>query len=288
MIYETKKNNRKQKKEKLHFLYYNLEKKFWKRLILKIIISHWFNVICSFYLKTFISKIHIKKIVKKANINIALFEKQKFKSYNDFFIRKYKNVFFCKDPNIFISPGEGFIRICPILSQNNYTIKQTKYHLSDLLKNDSLPNYYNKGYLVILRLAPTNYHRYIFIDNGSMLHHPIKIKGKLHTVQPIAFKYYNVFHENSREYSILQTNNFGKIIQVEVGALLIGKINNHRIYNFNKGEEKGFFSIGGSTIVLLVKTNMVDFNSNILKRSAKNLETKVNLGQSIGRKKCIF
>ncbi|WP_239682431.1 phosphatidylserine decarboxylase [Candidatus Phytoplasma phoenicium] len=274
----------KKKKNKIHFFYSNLEKSFWKRLILRILSSHSFTFIFSLYFKTFISKIHIQKIVKQEKMNLRLFEKQKFTSYNDFFTRKYKKIGFCKEAEIFISPGEGFISIYPILPYSIYLIKNTKYHLSDFLKNNNLALNYNQGYIIVLRLAPTHYHRYIFVDNGIISHPSVKIKGKFHTVQPIAFNYYNVFHENSREYIILDTQNFGQIIQAEVGALLVGKINNHSIKNFHKGEEKGFFSIGGSTIILLVKPNKVKFEPYILKKTQENIETKVNIGNKIGTK----
>lgn len=274
----------KKKRKKLNFWYSNLEKSFWKRLILRIMISRYFTFIFSLYFKTFISKIHIKKIVKQKKINLQLFEKQKFSSLNDFFTRKYKKIFFCKEQEIFISPGEGFVSISPIFPHSTYCIKNTKYHLSDLLKNNHLAEAYNQGYIVILRLEPEHYHRYIFIDDGIISHPSIKIKGKLHTVQPIAFNYFNVFHENSREYSILNTKNFGQIIQIEVGALMVGKINNHSIQNFHKGKEKGFFSLGGSTIILLVKPNIVNFEHYILKKTQENIETKINIGKKIGTK----
>ncbi|MDV3202491.1 MAG: phosphatidylserine decarboxylase [Candidatus Phytoplasma stylosanthis] len=108
------------------------------------------------------------------------------------------------------------------------------------------------------------------------------IKGKFHTINPIAFKYFNVFYENSREYNILHTINFGKLIQMEIGALLVSKINNHPIISFKKGQEKGYFSFGGSTIVLLLKKNVVFLENFILENSKKNIETKINLGDKIG------
>ncbi|MDC9031936.1 phosphatidylserine decarboxylase [Columbia Basin potato purple top phytoplasma] len=274
------------KKEKnKNFLYSNLNKRFWKRVLLRICISKIFNLLFSLYLKSFFSKLHLKKVIKTNNINLELFNKQKFSSYNDFFIRKYKKISFCHDPSIFISPGEGKISVLPITKNNIYSIKGVNYHLSDLLKNNSLASSFLKGYFVILRLRPFDYHRYIFMDDGIQKKENIKkIKGKLHTVNPIAFKYFNVFHENSREYNILETKNFSTIIQIEVGALLVGKINNHPITSFQKGEEKGFFSFGGSTIILLIKKNKVIFDKIFIENSLKNIETKINIGDRLGYK----
>ncbi|WP_244611445.1 phosphatidylserine decarboxylase [Candidatus Phytoplasma sacchari] len=272
-------NNRKK-----FFLYSNLNKSFLKRILLKVLTSKIFSNILSFYFKSFFSKIHIRKTVRLNNINLELFKKTKFKSYNDFFIRKYKKISFSNDKSSFISPCEGLISIYPISNNSVYFIKNTKYHISDLLKNKELSEQYIKGYIVILRLRPFDYHRYIFVDNGIQNQKTYKIKGRLHTIKPIAFKYFNVFKENSREYTILETENFGQVIQIEVGALLIGKIHNYLVTKFEKGQEKGFFSFGGSTVILLIKKNIISFNTKILKNTSLNINTKVRIGEKIGIK----
>ncbi|MDO8057098.1 phosphatidylserine decarboxylase [Candidatus Phytoplasma gossypii] len=266
------------------FLYQDIQKKWWKRFLLRIFISRIFSKIFSFYLNSIFSRVHVKKIIIKNRINTGLFTKNSFKSYNDFFIRVYKKINFDASRSTFISPGEGQIRIFNINADSFFNIKNTSYHLNDLLKNDYLVQKYLNGFLVMLRLQIFDYHRYIFIDQGIQDEKRVKIKGKLHTVNPIAFKYFNVFSENSREYTILKTCNFGDIIQMEVGALLVGKINNHPIRSFQKGQEKGFFSFGGSVIVLLVEPNKIKFNQLILNNSQIGVETKVNIGETIGFK----
>ncbi|MDO8168049.1 phosphatidylserine decarboxylase [Candidatus Phytoplasma melaleucae] len=269
---------------KQKILYHKIRKNWFKRFLLKIIVSKFFTKIISVYLKSPVSRIHINKMIKKTNIDINLFCKSEFYSYNDFFTRQYKKINFSKCSDDFISPGEGEICIYPINKKSIYNIKNTKYHLNDLLKNSRLADEYVNGFLVLLRLKDTDYHRYIFIDNGYQNKNTYKIKGKLHTVNPIAFQYFNVFKENSREYNILHTQNFGQIIQIEIGALLVGKINNHNIIHFKKGQEKGFFSFGGSTIVLLVKQDKVSFDQKIIKNTQNNKETKINIGEKIGLK----
>jgi phosphatidylserine decarboxylase len=270
--------------QKQKFLYSNIENNFWKRFFLKIFASKFFNYLASLYFKTFLSKFHIKNTVKEYNIDLDLYEKQKFSSYNDFFTRKYKHFSFDRDEKAFISPCEGQVSIFPIYNDIVYTIKNIQYHLSDLLKNDKLASEYLDGQLLIFRLKANDYHRYIFIDDGLLTQKQVKIKGKFHTVNPIAFKYFNVLQENTREYNILYTHNFGQVVQIEVGAMMVGKINNHKIDKFIKGQEKGFFSFGGSTVVLLVKSNIVDFDQDILNNTRNRFETKINIGEKIGHK----
>ena len=81
------------------------------------------------------------------------------------------------------------------------------------------------------------------------------------------------------------TNNFGKIIYIEVGALLVGKINNYNKDKYVKGEEKGYFELGGSTIVILT-SDKVKIDNDIINYSNKGIETKVKYGERIGELMC--
>ena len=109
------------------------------------------------------------------------------------------------------------------------------------------------------------------------------IKGKLHTVRPIALNRYPVFVQNSREYTIIDTKHFGKIAQIEVGALMIGKIKNHqKSGTLKRGTEKGMFLYGGSTIVVLLEKNKVDIPDIYFENTDKDIETKVKWGSRLG------
>ena len=101
-----------------------------------------------------------------------------------------------------------------------------------------------------------------------------------HTVQPFAVENMPVYRMNTREYTILNTDNFGKVIFMEVGALMVGRIcNYHNEYTFNRGDEKGRFEFGGSTIIVIVKENTVKVNNDILEY---NGEFPVKMGEKIG------
>lgn len=108
-----------------------------------------------------------------------------------------------------------------------------------------------------------------------------KIDGSLHTVRPIAFKNHKVFIENQREITLLETENFQRIIQIEVGALFVGRIKNKDIKNFKRGQEKGYFEFGGSTVILILKENVNIFDE-ILKNTKNNKETIVKCAEKIG------
>ena len=128
-----------------------------------------------------------------------------------------------------------------------------------------------------------DYHRYSYIDDGRTLSHQ-HIPGILHTVQPIAFHKNKVFLENTREYDVLKTKNFGTIVQMEVGALLVGKICNRKQRSFHRGEEKGHFCFGGSTVVVLVEKDKVIPHPDLLENSARGIESRIYLYEVVGKK----
>lgn len=281
-IYNRKSKTYVEKNESLLITF--LYKTFIGRLILKLLTLPIFSKLSFFILNSKFSCIFIKKFVKKYKINLNLFSDTKFKSFNEFFKRSYKNLNFKNiNKNDLISICDGKLSYYNINKDLILHIKNTSYSISDILDDTNLANEYANGICLIFRLTPDNCHRYIFFDNGKIISNK-KIKGKLHSVKPIALYKIPVFIQNSREISVLNTENFGKVVQVEIGALLIGKISNHIKENnmFNKFEEKGFFEFGGSTICLLFKENVINIDDDIKKNSLKEFETEVHIGEKIG------
>ncbi len=248
------------------------------RMIIKLFNNHFSSKIVGFYMNSWLSKPYLKKVLKK----YKMVNNHQYRCYNDFFTRK-KDINFVKDNNIFISPCESKLLVLKIDKNNKFNIKNSVYTTNEII-NDNLINDYLGGYLLIFRLDVNNYHRYIFIDDGTKEEDHF-IKGKLHTVQPIAYKKYKVFHENSRIWSILHTKHFDDVIYCEVGAMNVGKIVNEDITEFHKGDEKGHFEFGGSTILLFVKKNQIIIDSDILDNSNNLWETTVDIGERIGIKK---
>ncbi|MDY0277063.1 MAG: phosphatidylserine decarboxylase [Acholeplasma sp.] len=235
-------------------------------------------------MNSFLSKVFIKSFVRKHEIDLSIYEKQTFKSYNDFFTRKLKKINFNDSDNVLISPCDAKLLVARINKSRVYRIKNTHYYLEDILNDSLLAKEYENGHMLIYRLEVTDYHRYIFIDEGDVISTK-KIKGRLHTVNPIAFRKYDVYKENAREVSVLNTKNFGKIVQVEVGALMVGKIKNYEINSFKRSEEKGLFLFGGSTIIVLVKENQVIIDEDLLANSQLEFETMIKIGERVGIKR---
>lgn len=247
------------------------------KTLLKIATSKPISKIYGIYNNTPISKIKINKFIKQNNIDIDLYENKKYKTFNQFFIRKLKNIKIEQKKNTLISPCNSKLSVYKIKENLKVNIKNHEYTLDELFDNENLENYKN-GYILIFRLAVDDYHRYHYIDDGKLIKNK-NIKGKYHTVSSTS-KNHKIYKENYRQYSILETKNFGKIIYMEVGAMLIGKIKNHNKTKFIRGEEKGYFLPGGSTVVLVM--NNIKIDKDIIEYSNKGIETIVSVGEKIG------
>lgn len=230
-----------------------------------------------------LSKVTIKKYVKKHNINLEGCEEKKYKSFNDFFCRKLKRIDDKSGSEDFISTANSKISYFKISKDLLINVKNSTYSIEELVKDKELAEEYKDGICLVYRLSPSHYHRYIYCDSGTQIHLK-KIKGKFHTVNPIVYERYKVFSENSREVTQLNTNHFGKIIQIEVGALCTGRIVNHDMLEYSKCTEKGYFEYGGSTIIHLIKKDCVDIDEQIIENSKEEIETLVNIGEVIGKK----
>lgn len=254
------------------------------RMILKLFSNSVFANIGACFMNSRLSKFMMNSKVREYNIDMRNFVDKEYKSYNDFFTRRIKKLNYDNNSNSFISPCDSKLMILPLANETKFEIKGSVYNVNEII-NDSIVCEYINGYALIFRLDVNDYHRYCYIDNGTRSDFKY-IKGELHTVQPIAYDKVKVFHRNSREWCVLHTENFDDVIMLEVGALLVGKINNDKNkVEFKKGDEKGYFSFGGSTIILFVKEKCVSFDKDILENSKKGKETIVSCGERIGIKK---
>lgn len=254
------------------------------RMILKILTVPMVSQIVGKFMDSPFSIPFIKVFIKKHNLDTSQYIMKNFKSYNDFFTRRIK-----PDKRIIdyqadhlISPCDSKLSVYKINKKSIFQIKNSLYRISDLFKNDFIARRYDGGYCFIYRLEVDDYHRYCYIDDGTKTDN-IFIKGELHTVNPIALKKYNIYKRNSREYTILHTDNFGDVVHMEVGALFVGKIcNHHNEYSFSKGEEKGMFQFGGSTIVQIFEKNKIIPDKDIIINSKNGFETIVHYGEKTG------
>ena len=212
------------------------------------------------------------------------YEETSYRSYNDFFTRKIKKGSrpVSGSSSDLISPCDCYASAYEISEDQILTIKNAKYTVSSLLHSKRLAARYQGGYALILRLTVSDYHRYAYAATGRQSKN-YRIPGVFHTVNPIAGEHFPIYKENSREYTVIHSSHLRDIVQMEVGALMVGKIVNHReSCPVLRGEEKGYFEFGGSTIVLLLEKNAVTLREDLLVNTLSGYETQLRLGNIIG------
>lgn len=227
----------------------------------------------------------IQPFVTTYGIDMTEYPKVNYQSFNEFFVRRIlpeKRVV-DSDENAFIAVADAKLMFYKIEDDLSINIKNSIYTVKELLQDNNLAQQYKNGICLIFRLTVDDYHHYCYPDEGKVVAKKY-IKGRLHTVGPISAKSHKVYAENCREYFVLDTVHFNQVVQIEVGALLVGRIMNRDIKQFCKGEEKGYFEMGGSTLVLLLKEGEAVIAKDIVAHSAEGIETKVKMGEKIGEK----
>lgn len=244
------------------------------------------------------SKNDIESFIKfhKLDLTQCLIEDpQKYNTFNEFFYRRLKPGArpneSPKDCRIVVSPADCRCTAFETVDlATELWIKGRNFSLAKLF-NGNFSNLQDtdlfkpeKSTLGIFRLAPQDYHRFHCPVDGKI--RSIKyIEGEYYTVNPMAIRSdLDVFGENVRVLISIDTKEFGTVIMIAVGAMMVGStILSVKEGDFVKrGEEVGYFKFGGSTIVLLFEKLKFQFDVDLLDNSKTCIETLIRVGQSIG------
>lgn len=237
------------------------------------------------------SKKKISDFIKELQIDMDEAERRnpaEYKNFNDFFARtlKKESRLIAEESEVLISPADGRVFAYEDIDINAVIqVKGSTYRLMDLFQNNELAREYDGGVCVVIRLCPADYHRFHFPD-GGVVNYSKKIEGNYYSVNPIALKKIaQIYCQNKREISLFQSNNFGQIVLMEVGATCVGSIiqTYKEGQKVEKGEEKGYFKFGGSTVIVFLKRDTVKIDRDIIKNTENHIETKVHMGEGIGR-----
>lgn len=256
------------------------------RLVCKFIQKSGVFHIAAWYLKSPLSKPLIRNYISKNNIPMDDFPGVRFKSFADFFGRQKSPYQFDQNPKSFISPCDSLLNIFKIKPDCELPIKESLYKVSDLIPNEDVAGTFAGGMCFIFRLCASDYHHFCYVDDCEHTDDHF-IQGMVHSVQPIACASVPVYRLNRRQWTILNTQNFGPVAQIEVGALLVGgMIHEKNNATAKKGEEMGKFDLCGSTIVLLITKETAEnlvLNPDVLAAMNGETEVRVKLGQTLGK-----
>jgi phosphatidylserine decarboxylase len=234
----------------------------------------------------------IRSFIQTQSVEMAEFEREEYGSFNDFFIRKFQAGAreFVPEPGVLPAFAEArYLAWGSTGPEHSFPVKGEAMTPATVLgpappeSNVDLACL-EGGPLLLARLCPADYHRYHYPDSGKTLR-SWTIPGRYHAVNPMALAALgDVFPRNERRVSILETDHMGTLAFVEVGALGVGKIVQSRdeAVRFSRGDEKGYFLFGGSTVMVFGEPGRWLPAEDLLERSSREIETLVRLGEPVG------
>lgn len=248
-----------------------------------------FNFIYGLYKNSKYSLKQIPKDISDYEIDMQQFINTPFKSYSDFFLRKFKEGqrTFPKSQDSFGAFAEGrVLAFDKIKEDHKYPVKGEFLTPQMLLGNTNISKEFIGGPIIIIRLCPIDYHHFHYPVDGKILNR-YKLTGNYHSVNVLALKNRgDIFVKNEREITIFENDIFGKMAYIEVGAMCVGKIiqDHPNATTCYTGELKGHFEFGASTVILLGQKDKWIPSDDILIHSQENRESFIKLGDEIARK----
>lgn len=253
--------------------------------LLRVLVQPWVSRAAGWFLDRALSRLFVKPFVERNRLDLSDYPPRRYTSFNDFFTRRVspEKRPVDLDPDHLIAPCDGKLTAYTIGPGSRFRIKGVDYDLEGLLRDGELAAKFAGGTLLLFRLSVDDYHRYCYICDGRKSDNRF-LEGVLHTVNPFAAERRPLYRENCREYCLLETERFGTILTMEVGALMVGRIvNHHQNARVARGQEKGYFAFGGSSVVVLLGRDQVLLDGDILRNSAAGEETIVRMGEKIGQ-----
>jgi phosphatidylserine decarboxylase len=231
----------------------------------------------------------IEPFIRRHNIDMSEFVPQQYCSYAEFFERRFREGArqFPSDPGVMGAFAEArYFAWEGIAQDQQFPVKGSSLDAAQILGEHELARAFAGGPVLLARLAPVDYHHVHYFDDGETLNHS-RQGHRLWTVNWHALQNKpDITFRNERRINILQTQNFGKIGFVEVGALSVGRIVQvHPLgQTFRRGAEKSVFRFGGSAIVVFGEPGAWRPSSDLVENTLRCVETLVRLGDEIARR----
>ncbi len=204
-----------------------------------------------------------------------------YATFNDFFTRALKPGARPLSSSAFVCPVDGAISQFGAIEHDLlFQAKGHTYSTTALVGGDvQLAAQFTEGSFATIYLSPKDYHRIHMPCDGRLLR-MIYVPGELFSVNPVTARGVpGLFARNERVVCVFDSD-YGQFVLTLVGATIVGSmatvwhgvINPPRSrdirqwqyadqqINLKKGDEMGRFLLG-STVVLLFKKNMLQFNA---------------------------
>ena len=208
-----------------------------------------------------------------------------FVHFNDFFTRKLRPGArpIDPDPRRLVSPADG--RTFAYVDVRGDTLLPAKgrhVSLRDLLRDETEARRFAHGTVLIVRLCPSDYHRFHFPCAG-VSGRSRTLAGPLESVNPRALERGRaILDTNQRDVTYVDSPTFGRVAYLEIGAMCVGSIvQSYCPGPIDAGAEKGYFQFGGSTVILVLEPGRVAIDADLVESTRRGLETLVHMGEGI-------
>jgi phosphatidylserine decarboxylase len=260
------------------------------RLLLEYVLVHrTFSWLYGFRKRASSSRAQIRGFIDTLGVDTSEIEKpvDAYGSLDEFFSRRLRPGARPLDasPNHLLAPCDGRALAWQCLSGRELVVKNTRTTLDELVADTDLAREFAAAAVLLVRLAAADYHRCHFPADG-VASAPRAAGGKLHSVHPIALEHGAPSFENYRILTRLESDVFGPLLIIEVGALTVGSIvQTFAPARVTRGQEKSYFRFGGSALLMLALSNRVVLDEDLLRSTGEGIESRVRVGTRIAARR---
>ncbi|KAI1463813.1 putative phosphatidylserine decarboxylase [Daldinia caldariorum] len=238
----------------------------------------------------------IRAFVDTYGINMDDFEPsdvEKYRTFEDFFVRAHRPgsrpIDSPDDPaGAVVVADSRVVTYESVAETRKLWIKGTDFTMKNLVMDTQLGEHFADAAVASFRLSPQDYHRYHSPVTGATKTFR-SIPGDYYQVDPVALQSgVNILTSNARSYLVIETEQFGDVLFVAIGATDVGTVRIHDKFQkpgteIKKGDEIGFFQFGGSSIIVAFQKGAIKFDQDLLDLSRQKIQVSVEVGMSLGR-----
>jgi phosphatidylserine decarboxylase len=266
----------------LEFLYGN---PIGKQLLYRVLTRRTFSRLYGFLKRTRRSRHQIPGFIETLGVDTTELEKPiaGYNSLDEFFSRRLKPGARPIDPNPdhLLSPCDGRALAWPRLGERELLVKNTRTTIAELIGETANLKEFATSAVLLVRLAAADYHRCHFPADGTASE-PRAVGTRLHSVHPIALEKGAPSFANYRVATRIDSDDFGPLLMIEVGALTVGSIvQTFTPARVKRGQEKSYFRFGGSALLLLAQESRIEFDDDLVRSTMEGVESRVRMGTRV-------
>lgn len=211
-----------------------------------------------------------------------------FRTFNDFFYRKLKPEArpMSAGADTALLPADGrHLGVPDVDAGEGLYAKGQRFDVASLLGDAALGQAFAGGTAVISRLCPVDYHRFHAPVAGRILEQRL-VNGWLYSVSPIALRRAaNYLWENKRVVTLIESERFGRVAFVAIGATCVGSIGMTAKTGavVGRGEELGYFAFGGSCVITVFERGRLRLADDLVEQAAAQREVYARVGDALGQ-----